>query len=100
MPLPTPVSPENIKSEFKDENSPVVKEMEHSAPSKNPPKGETILATLDYLRILKTDSDYMVPQGKTVTVLTYRRRIHDTIDIVMNTKTKPPACASNDSDRL
>ena len=31
MPRPTPVSPANTKSEYKDNNSPVVKEIEPSA---------------------------------------------------------------------
>ena len=69
-------------------------------PSKNPPNRERIPATLDYLRILETDSAYIVPQGKTETVQTYRRRIYDTLVILMNTETKPPACASNGSGRL
>ena len=59
-------------------------------PSKNPPNKERIVATLGYLRILETDSVYIVPQGKTETVRTYRRRIYDTIVIFMNTETKPP----------
>ena len=33
-------------------------------PSKNPPNRERTPATLDYLRILETDSAYIVPQGK------------------------------------
>ena len=32
----------------------------------------------------------MVRQGKTETVHTYRRRIYDTMVILMNTETKPP----------
>jgi len=36
------------------------------------------------------DSAYIVPHGKTETVRTYRRRVYDTIVIVMNTETKPP----------
>jgi len=59
-------------------------------PRKNPPNRERISATLDYLRILETDSAYMVPQGKTETVRTYRRRMYDTRVILMNTETKPP----------
>ena len=49
-------------------------------PSKNPPNRERIAATLDYLRILETDSAYMVSQGKTVNVQTYRRRIRHYAD--------------------
>ena len=48
--------------------------------SKNPPNRERIAATLDYLRLLETDSAYMVSQGKTVTVQTYRRRIRHYTD--------------------
>jgi hypothetical protein len=44
-------------------------------PSKNPPNRGRIHATLDYLRILETDSAYIVPQGKTETVQIYRRLI-------------------------
>ena len=57
-------------------------------PSKNPPNRERIPETLDYLRILETESAYMVTQGKTETVQIYRRRIYDTIVILMNTETK------------
>ena len=60
-------------------------------PRKNPPNREIIPATLDYLRTLETDCAYIVPQGKTETVQTYRRRIYDTIIILMNTETKPPS---------
>ena len=69
----------------------MVKEMKLLKPSKNSPNRERIPATLDYLRILKTDSAYIVPQGKTETAQTYRRRIYDTIVILMNTETKPPS---------
>ena len=52
--------------------------------SKNPPYWERIPATVDYLRILETDSAYIAPQGKTEIVHTYRRRICYTIIILMN----------------
>ena len=39
-------------------------------PSKNPPNRERIPETLDYLQILKMDSAYIAPQGKTELVHT------------------------------
>jgi len=59
-------------------------------PSKKPANRERIPATMDYLRLLETDSAYIVPQGKPETVQTYRRRKYDTIIFLMNTETKPP----------
>jgi len=57
--------------------------------------------TLDYLWIIDTDFAYIVLEGKTEAVQTYRRRIYDTIVILMNTKTNPPpACASKGSGRI
>jgi len=67
-----------------------LKEWNLLQPSKNPPNGERIPATLDYLRILETDSAYIVPQGKTENVRTYRRRIYDARFILTNTETNPP----------
>ena len=100
MPRPTPVSPANTKSEYKDDNSPEVKEMEPSATEQEFSQQVKNTCDPDYLRILETDSAYTVPQGKTENVQTYRRRIYDTIVFLMNTETKPPACASNGSGRI
>ena len=65
--------------------------METSATEQVSPQQANIPATLDYLRILETDSAYIVPQGKTESVQTYRGRIYDTMEILMNTETKPPS---------
>jgi hypothetical protein len=77
--------------ECKDDNSPVVKEIEPSTNEQESSQQGKIPSSLDYLLILETDSAYIVPQGKTESVQTYRGRIYDTMEILMNTEAKPPS---------
>ena len=66
--------------ECKDDNSPEVKEIEPSTTEQESSQQGKIPSSLDYLLILETDSAYMVSQGKTVTVQTYRRLIRHYTD--------------------
>jgi hypothetical protein len=62
----------------------------NSCAQENPhPHKDRILAKLEYLSPLATDSAYIIPQGPTESVKTYRKRIHNNFLTLLQAETPP-----------
>jgi hypothetical protein len=58
-------------------------------PSKKPPHIERIPKNLEYLRSIATDTAYIVPPGQEETPKAYKRRIYDTMRILLQAEPEP-----------
>lgn len=55
--------------------------------SRNPTHRDGIPASMEYLRLLATDSAYIAPLGQTESIKTYKIRMYDTIYTLPRAKT-------------
>jgi hypothetical protein len=62
-------------------------------PSTNPPNRDWVPASMEYLRLLSTDSAYVATLGQTESTRAYKRGIYDTIHTLLRaTKKHPDMC--------
>ena len=57
-------------------------------PSKNPPDRNVIPARIDYIRVLAIDSAYIEQQGQSESVNVYKRRLYNTLQILLRDTTE------------